>query len=153
MVPSMWFLPLATIYVWLGGARYNGYGCYGGGRFWLTVQSVRAHLDGSRLLVLLCGGVVLCRSLQVSAGKLTLFLAVGGAESGCAVDAKALHLYHKRSRRARSSEQQSVASVSLKAHVCAPCVVQLLLQFHPGQICAIRAVGCFVVCVSIVCLQ
>ena len=58
------------------------------------------------------------RSLQVSAGKVTRFLAVGGAEFGCAIDVKALGLYYKRSRRARSSEQQSVASVSLKAHVC-----------------------------------
>ena len=57
------------------------------------------------------------RSLQVSAGKVTRFLAVGGAEFGCAIDVKALGLYYKRSRRARSSEQQSVASVSLKAHV------------------------------------
>ena len=84
------------------------------------------------------------RSLQVSAGKVTRFLADGGAEFGCAVDVKALDLYYKRSRRARSSEQQSVASVSLKVLP----VVQLLLQFHPGQICATRAVGCFVVCIS-----
>ena len=77
------------------------------------------------------------------------FLAVGGAEFGCAIDSRALGLYDKRSRRARSSEQQSVASVSLKAHVCSLwSVVQLLLQFYPGQICETRAVGCFVVCIA-----
>ena len=44
MVLSLWLLPMATNYDWLGGVRYNGSDCNGDGRSRPTVPSVQAHL-------------------------------------------------------------------------------------------------------------
>ena len=49
MVLSLWLLPMATNYDWLGGVRYNGSDCNGDGRSRPTVPSVQALLHRYRL--------------------------------------------------------------------------------------------------------
>ena len=49
MVLSLWLLPMATNYDWLGGVRYNGSDCNGDGRSRPTVPSVHAHSHCHRL--------------------------------------------------------------------------------------------------------
>ena len=45
MVPSMWLLPMATDYDWLGVAHCNGLGSNDDGRSRPTVPSVHMHLQ------------------------------------------------------------------------------------------------------------
>ena len=54
MVPSMWLLPMATNYQWLGGVHYNGSCCDGDGRSWPTVPSIHVHLHCYCLAWVLC---------------------------------------------------------------------------------------------------